>query len=31
MKLKGIMGAPTTALNADGGVDYDTFARQVDF
>ena len=25
------MGAPTTALNADGGVDYDTFARQVDF
>ena len=31
MKLQGIMGAPTTAFKPDGGVDYDTFARQVDF
>ena len=31
MKLKGIMGAPTTAFNPDGGVDYDTFERQINF
>lgn len=31
MKLKGIMGAPTTAFGPDGSVDYDTFVRQVDF
>ncbi len=31
MKLKGIMGAPTTAFHPAGGVDYDTFAKQVDF
>lgn len=31
MKLKGIMGAPTTAFKPDGDVDYDTFGSQVDF
>ena len=31
MKLKGIMGAPTTAFKPDGVVDYDTFVKQIDF
>ncbi len=31
VKLKGIMGAPTTAFKPDGVVDYDTFGSQVDF
>ena len=31
MKLKGIMGAPTTAFKPGGVVDYDTFAKQIDF
>ncbi len=31
MQVKGIFGAPTTAFDSEGNVDYDTFARQVDF
>ena len=31
MKLKGIMGAPTTAFKPGVVVDYDTFAKQIDF
>ncbi len=31
MKIKGMVGAPTTAFKADGSVDYDTFGKQVNF